>query len=128
MSSSPATHKPALAHMATRGFSIRTRLIALVLAALLPALWADLWVVNLTHRLEREASARLLATTSGWQAYTLDDTALLKQGDQSVGVSNQYAGCIGGLANCQSLVTLGVAWAVRSVWPESAPRPPITPA
>jgi Na+/proline symporter len=27
-----------------------------------------------------------------------------------------------------TLVTLGVAWAVRSVWPESAPRPPITPA
>lgn len=56
-----------------------------------------------------EASARLLATTSGWQAYTFDDTALLKQGDQSVGVSHQYAGCIGGLANCQSLITLGVA-------------------
>ncbi len=27
-----------------------------------------------------------------------------------------------------TLVTLGVAWAVRSVWPETAPRPPTTPA
>ena len=72
MSSSPATHKPALAHMATRGFSIRTRLIALVLAALLPALWADLWVVNLTHRLEREASARLLEKTTQALSMVLD--------------------------------------------------------
>ena len=72
MSSSPATHKPALAHMATRGFSIRTRLIALVLAALLPALWADLWVMNLTHRLEREASARLLEKTTQALSMVLD--------------------------------------------------------
>lgn len=27
-----------------------------------------------------------------------------------------------------TLVTLGVAWAVRSAWPETAPRPPTTPA
>jgi SRSO17 transposase len=52
---------------------------------------------------------RLMDRTTGWCAYTLDDTALLKQGTDSVGVQVQYAGCVGHTARCQVLVTVGVA-------------------
>lgn len=55
-----------------RGLSIRTRVIVLVLAVLLPALCAGLWVVSLTYRLERESNERLLEETSRALAMVLD--------------------------------------------------------
>src|SRR5579863_7800470 len=56
-----------------------------------------------------DGAHRLFEQSDGWCAYTLDDTALLKQGSDSVGVKAQYAGCVGRTANCQVLVTVGVA-------------------
>lgn len=58
----PSKHEPRA--LLTRGFSIRTRLIALVLAVLLPALCAAVWVLGLTYRLERENSEHVLQETT----------------------------------------------------------------
>ena len=43
------------------------------------------------------------------QVSVIDDTAHLKKGEHSVGVSRQYAGCVGKVANCQITPTLVVA-------------------
>lgn len=52
---------------------------------------------------------QLLRAFGDFAAYTLDDTSCVKQGKESVGVANQYVGSIGGLANSQSIVTVGIA-------------------
>lgn len=70
--SSPSSSAPAPSALAARGFSIRTRLIALVLAVLLPALWAGLWVIDLTGRMARDSSERLLEETTRALSMVLD--------------------------------------------------------
>jgi SRSO17 transposase len=78
-----------------------------------------------------EGAHRLVGRTDGWTSYTVDDTALLKQGRDSVGVQVQYAGCVGRNANCQAVVTLGIAQehasaplAARLFLPDSWTRDP----
>lgn len=51
----------------------------------------------------------LVSESAGWTAYALDDTAILKRGSHSAGVSRQYAGCVGHTAMCQSIVTMSIA-------------------
>lgn len=66
----PSKHEPHA--LSTRGISIRTRLIALVLAVLLPALCATVWVLGLTYRLERESSEHVLKETTRALSIVLD--------------------------------------------------------
>lgn len=50
------------------------------------------------------------AMLGGQDAFLIiDDTALPKKGDESVGVAHQYCGALGKQANCQSLVSLTLA-------------------
>ena len=54
-----------------------------------------------------------LSRPTGWSAadavLVIDDTALPKKGDRSVGVAAQYASALGKTANCQTLVSLTLA-------------------
>ena len=60
--------------------------------------------------LERELTVQADRLVRGADGYlVVDDTALPKKGDHSVGVAAQYASALGKTANCQSLVSLTLA-------------------
>jgi len=77
--------------------------------------------------LERELLVQAERLVGGKDAVlVIDDTAMPKKGDRSVGVAPQYASTLGKMANCQTLVSLTLAYrevpvmvALRLFLPES---------
>src|SRR6476646_2536467 len=77
--------------------------------------------------LERELLVQADRLVGGKDAVlVIDDTAMPKKGDRSVGVAPQYASTLGKMANCQTLVSLTLAYrevpvmvALRLFLPES---------
>jgi SRSO17 transposase len=75
------------------------------------ARWSDQAVrrVASTHAIEAISEHGAIET------WVLDDTGMLKQGKDSVGVHRQYTGSAGKITNCQIAVTLSVATAESHV-------------
>ena len=75
------------------------------------ARWSD-------QAVRRVASAHAIAAISkhgAIETWVVDDTGMLKQGKDSVGVHRQYTGSAGKVTNCQIAVTLSVATAESHV-------------
>jgi SRSO17 transposase len=75
------------------------------------ARWSD-------QAVRRVASAHAIAAISkhgAIETWVVDDTGMLKQGKDSVGVHRQYTGSAGKITNCQIAVTLSVATAESHV-------------
>jgi SRSO17 transposase len=60
-------------------------------------------------------SAMAAQTGEPVSVWIIDDTGMLKQGDDSPGVQRQYTGSAGKVANCQIAVTLSVATRTEAV-------------
>ncbi|BDP43610.1 DDE transposase (plasmid) [Deinococcus aetherius] len=65
------------------------------------------WETDPLDRLLAESAQSLCGGKNS--VLIIDDTALPKSGEHSVGVAHQYCGALGKLANCQALVTLTLA-------------------
>jgi len=58
------------------------------------------------HKAVFERLQQTVFESGQMQAYCIDDTGIVKKGDNSVGVHRQYTGTVGKIENCQIIVSL----------------------
>ena len=67
------------------------------------------WSDQDVRRVASSHAIEAISAHSPVEAWIVDDTGMLKQGTQSVGVQRQYTGSAGKITNCQIAVSLSVA-------------------